>query len=398
MDLDFGHGFIPRIGSQNYKAVDRCLGADSLFDTRLDLPWAIVDAGWAEKNAGFLASLRSQGTRLLFDGSYWRYRYAPTFEIAAMVSASYAPASPIDADQPDELARFVRASMRLQAKLDANAYFVPGLMPNDKHEDLRPAYEQIVTVLEEFTDLPPKPFVLFVGAHSEGIANAHALLDSLPGFLSALYVQVSPTDPVKDSPTKLQRVGDLYAYARNLGLPVIAGHAGAITPALRAAGIEAADAGLASSEAFQAASARRPKPTKDPDAKVEGGPSARVYLEAVGRSFDAKRAAELLAVPAVRELAGSCRLSCHRFIGGADYLARAKEHSLRARIAEAATIANLPPRMRLSEMLEIIAKRRSTITAINAALRDAGIATLDTGPADNHLTWLARVSESRSAA
>jgi len=36
MDLDFGHGFIPRIGSQNYKAVHRCLGPDSLFDALTD--------------------------------------------------------------------------------------------------------------------------------------------------------------------------------------------------------------------------------------------------------------------------------------------------------------------------------------------------------------------------
>jgi hypothetical protein len=35
MDLNFGHGFIPRIGSQNYKAGDRCLGPDSLFDAPL---------------------------------------------------------------------------------------------------------------------------------------------------------------------------------------------------------------------------------------------------------------------------------------------------------------------------------------------------------------------------
>jgi hypothetical protein len=26
MDLDFGHGFVPRIGTDNYKAIDRCLG------------------------------------------------------------------------------------------------------------------------------------------------------------------------------------------------------------------------------------------------------------------------------------------------------------------------------------------------------------------------------------
>ena len=64
MDLDFGHGFVPRIASQNYKAVDRCLGPDMLLDAPLDLPWAIVDAPWAEKNQDFLASLRAHGTKV----------------------------------------------------------------------------------------------------------------------------------------------------------------------------------------------------------------------------------------------------------------------------------------------------------------------------------------------
>ena len=60
MDLDFGHGFVPRIASQNYKAVDRCLGPASLLDAPLDLPWAIVDAQWAEKNQEFLGSLSAR--------------------------------------------------------------------------------------------------------------------------------------------------------------------------------------------------------------------------------------------------------------------------------------------------------------------------------------------------
>ncbi|MDQ6879575.1 MAG: hypothetical protein M3082_18125 [Candidatus Dormibacteraeota bacterium] len=38
MDLDYGHGFIPRIGSSNYKAVDRCLGQTDLFDGALHMP------------------------------------------------------------------------------------------------------------------------------------------------------------------------------------------------------------------------------------------------------------------------------------------------------------------------------------------------------------------------
>jgi len=31
VDLDSGPGFIPRIGEENYKAVDRCVGPAALF-------------------------------------------------------------------------------------------------------------------------------------------------------------------------------------------------------------------------------------------------------------------------------------------------------------------------------------------------------------------------------
>ena len=95
MDLDFGHGFIPRIASQNYKAVDRCLGPDTL-----------LDAPWAEKNQDFLASLRAHGTKVLLDGSCWRYRYGPTFDVGTMAKASSAPPGPLTADAPEKLSRF----------------------------------------------------------------------------------------------------------------------------------------------------------------------------------------------------------------------------------------------------------------------------------------------------
>ena len=173
---------------------------------------------------------------------------------------------------------------------------------------------------------------------------------------------------------------------------------GAIAPALRAAGIDAADAGLASSEAFTPSAARRPKPAIDPDDRQSGGPSSRAYLEAIGRSFAAKRINQLRSVPAVRDLIGGCRLACHRFIGGDDYLARAKEHSLRARIAEAQAVAGLPTSMRVAEMIQRLTRQRSTITAANAALKAAGVDPIDTRPTDNHLNWIARLTESRSAA
>lgn len=40
VDLDFGHGFMPRISEDNYKAVDRTVGPVTLFTEPLTLPWA----------------------------------------------------------------------------------------------------------------------------------------------------------------------------------------------------------------------------------------------------------------------------------------------------------------------------------------------------------------------
>lgn len=271
-------------------------------------------------------------------------------------------------------------------------------MPDHKQDDLRPAYDALASILGTFDELPPKPLVLFVGAHSSSLAITHALLDELPGFLSGLYMQVGPSAPVVDSPTKLLRLTELCLHAKALGVSVIAGHSGGVIAALRAAGIDAADAGLASSEAFEPSSKRRPQAPKDPDKKQSGGPSSRAYLEALGRSFAAGRVKEIRSEAAARDLVSGCRLACHRFIGGDGYLSRANEHSLRAHIAEAQAISGLPASMRLSEMSQRLTRQRSTITAVNAALVEAGIEPVDTRPTDNHLNWMARLAESRSAA
>ena len=64
MDLELGHGFIPRIGEGNYKAIDRCVGPADLFNVEsLDLPWAVIDGAWAEGRPELLATLKNNGTK-----------------------------------------------------------------------------------------------------------------------------------------------------------------------------------------------------------------------------------------------------------------------------------------------------------------------------------------------
>lgn len=239
MDLDFGHGFIPRIGTDNYRAVDRCTGPTTLFDTALDLPSAIVDGAWAEPKVELLKALKEHGTKLLVDTAGWRYRYDATLEIRKLREASWAPATAITMTDRKGVAALVRASMRAQATIGADAYLLPGWLPETPTEDLIGVYETILETASSFDDVDAKPLVQFVGGHTKGIDEVVRILDHLPHFVSAVYLQLSPIHPAKDSPSKLEALADVYRHVAQGGFKVIAGHAGAIAPHLRSLGIDA---------------------------------------------------------------------------------------------------------------------------------------------------------------
>ncbi len=169
MDLELSHGFIPRIGEENYKAVDRCVGPADLFNPDpLNLPWAVIDGAWAERRPELLNTLRNHGTKLLVDTHGWRYRYAATFDVAKLQSSSWSPQTPVSLADRAAGRLLVEASIRAQAALGADAYVVPGWMPDTPSEDLRTAYEVIFETIGAFDDVEARPFVLFVGGHTKG--------------------------------------------------------------------------------------------------------------------------------------------------------------------------------------------------------------------------------------
>ncbi len=398
MDLDFGHGFVPRIGQENYKAVDRCIGPADLFtSTPLDLPWAIVDGAWAESRPELLDTLRKHGTRLMVDTFGWRYRYPNSLEISKLRSVSWAPAAAMSVADSTAGEALVRSSLRAQAELAADAYLIPGWLPADRLEDLSPAYERILAAARrQIEDIPPKPMVLFVGGHTKALDQVARLLDQLPHFISGVYLQLTPLAVSKDSPSKLEAVTAICQHASQLGFKVIAGHGGAVAPALRAFGIDAADAGLASGEAFDQSRARQAVKKAESDDKG-GGRRARMYFSQIGRSLGATDVERLLAVPgAAAELRG-CRLPCHRFRGD-HLLDQAREHSLWERVTDAQLVDSLPGSMRATAVYERTRKQRSVLTIINGALEAAGQLPLDAKPIDNQLAWISRSVAVRPAA
>lgn len=129
MDLDLGHGFIPRIGEENYKAVDRCVGPADLFNPDpLDLPWAIIDGAWAEGRPELLNTLRNHGTKLLVDTHGWRYRYGATSEAAKLNTTSWSPGGAVSL--ADKAAGRVLVGASVRAQWSSVCWRYRGPLPN----------------------------------------------------------------------------------------------------------------------------------------------------------------------------------------------------------------------------------------------------------------------------
>ena len=183
MDLQFGHGFLSRIGRENYKAVDRCLGPADLFNPDpLTLPWALVDGAWAEDSPDLLGALRRHGTKIIVDTAGWRFRYKATMSIAKLRDASWSPGDALSIVDEAGGRRLVEASLRAQAAVGADAYLVPGWMPETPSEDLRRPYEWILEVAASFGDVPAKPLILWVAATLRELTRS--LRCSTPSLIS----------------------------------------------------------------------------------------------------------------------------------------------------------------------------------------------------------------------
>ena len=80
-DVDFGHGFLPRIDKPNWAGVDRAPGPAGRLPLGdgLDLGWAIVDQAYARLRPSMPKDLRDHGVGLICDSSAWRYREVATF-------------------------------------------------------------------------------------------------------------------------------------------------------------------------------------------------------------------------------------------------------------------------------------------------------------------------------
>jgi hypothetical protein len=104
-----------------------------------------------------------------------------------------------------------------------------------------------------------------------------------------------------------------------------------------------------------------------------------------------------MAVDAIRGFL-DCRLPCCRFRTIQDRTEWAREHSLRARVAEAADLAGLAPTMRASRQLDVIQAGRASLVTVNSALESSGHQPIPVEHVENQLAALERIIASRRAA
>jgi hypothetical protein len=395
--LSFGHGFVPRIGRQNYKALERALAPPSLFgDEPSDVPWVIVDGAWATPDTPLLSHLRALGIKILVDTQGWRFGDERTQEIRKYARLDHRPAAPLSIDAIDDYVEFIHSDIEWQLKLGADALLMPGLMPENDDDRAIRSLGLAVEVAMTSESSAQRPLIGFLGVHSQSLGQtaSHAT-DPMIQLLSALYVQVTPVDPMSDSVSKLVHVADTMLHFEDLGMPVVAGHLGGFGGALRALGVTAADAGLGSSETFDAKRLLR-APTRKKGDSNGGGSSARRYLAQLLRSVNPSQWSALMAVDSLRGFL-DCRLGCCRHRTIEDRTDWSREHSLRTRVAEAADLAGYAPSMRASRQSDLMHAARASLVTVNSALQISGHKAIPTEHVENQLAALGRLISSRTA-
>ena len=309
--MNLGHGFLPRIDARNYKAVERCLppGGPGLFSAGLDLPWAILEGPWALEHGGATIEFcRDRGVAFVVDTQAWRYRDPRTFLVEKFATTPYAPAGPITTADASALSTFVEADLKTQASLGAAAYLLPGVIPTGPHDDI--LAETLVRLDIAQAKLPDaRPCIAFVGAHISAMDAAHRLIDSLPHWIDGVYLQLTPVNPLHDSPSKIIDALMLTRRATQQGFTVIAGRLAGLTPLLRAIGISGTDAGLGEGESFAYGTKVKNHQPRSGTGEPPRLPMGRLYVPRLGRSVSAREWARLMEVPALRGQL-LCRLPC----------------------------------------------------------------------------------------
>jgi hypothetical protein len=386
--MNLGHGFLPRVDARNFKAVERCLlrDGDGLFHEGLQLPWAVVEGPWALSGGqSALEMCRDRDVSVLIDTQAWRYHEPRTFAVEKFTTVRHAPAAPLSITDRDDMRTFIGADLELQAALGASAYLVPGVVPSSPKDEIAPEVLKILELAEGLVLDAPKPCIAFVGVHASRMAEAHQIVEALPAWIEGVYLQVTPVDPLRDSPAKLIDILALLDGLARRGLTVIGGRLAGLGPLARALGIDGVDAALGEGESFRYGAKVANHEQRKGASRPPRLPGGRLYVPQLGRSFSRVEWERLMAVPSVRGQL-MCRLPCCAFGQPLETTpARGREHSLHTRVAEARSLVGLGTRPALLKTIGLLEAQQSLGRTVADAFRAADLDPLSFEHVENQL-------------
>lgn len=396
-ELHLASGFLPRVDRRNHRGVERTLAlasSQTLFGGNLELPWLLAEGPWASDAPPLLEHRHELGFRLLVDTQAWRYCHAETFAVEKFRTAPWAPAGVLNLADDAAVGTFARTAALGQQALGADAVLIPGFVPRGRDDDV---IQPTLTAIDAVHANADREMIAFVGVHRSNLDAGLRLLDKLPAYLSAVYIQFTPVKPLYDSTELLIGMSRFLLDARGRDYQVIAGRLGAIATTLGVLGIEAADAGLAEGESFELGAKLKIAVRAADKEKRQPLPGGRVYAPKLGQSFAAARFRSLEEVPNVRPYI-VCELPCCRYTQLRDAPGRAYRHALWARRNESSALLGLPRSMRFEAEVRRLETVRSNRVAANHALRSAGVPELNGDHVDQYLGLLHRLGEAGEVA
>lgn len=386
-----GLSWLPRVGRSDGRAIEDALGDATLFEERVPLGGAVLEAAYAATDPPVARRLRSEHVPLVLDLHSLRFAGDGFLAVERIANLSYAPNAPLaPADITETAARGLAASTaRFSQEAFAATYTVPGLPLRDKQLDAWITANRRLTEaacsLNGVTELERKPVIALVAPGRKAMASPELVLDWLVDLpVAAVYLQPLNFQPARESAEKLAAYIAYIQACQEVGIPVMCGRLGAFGLVVQALiGASAFDSGLGDAEGFTFSS-QQSQPRRGKEGASDGGGNRRIYFEPLKTTLEGKHALPLLEQPSVRSRL-TCKLGCCRFRGFEDLAARRRPHYLRTRVAEVQALASRPEPLRVTAMAEELTTAREHARVVRRALLAAQVSP----PSFEHLDrWL----------
>jgi hypothetical protein len=392
----WGDGYIPRVSARYRAGIMQALGPSDLFTQDvIKIPYVIVDARLALDDGEISAGFADRNVKVIIDTQSWRYSDPRTWQ-SKWSTLPYVPSRPF-APTRQWVHEYVAKDLAFQMDMGASHPTLPGWFSS--LETVDEAVEVATWTIEAYEQFRRKgylsPAVAWLpvksGSRDASLAAAKIYTDS--DLVLGIYAQSPKISGLRDPLDRFKRSVKLLCEIQALGIPVIAGHLGAVGIFMRAIGIVAADCGPCTAQSFDfssSISSALPRPA-DKTGSRSGAPAVRMWISELGQTVTAGQMA------AIRQSRSTyaeviCRRACHRFRLGRDAVSTAAQHGILCLGEEARLQSHLPLSVRADAARRSLIAMKSRIDLVDEILLQGDLETLRKDHLDVQIALLADTS------